>query len=725
MISQSHLQAANSEKFICFTKENQIRTAIQNSYEKIAPFWPLKNLIATNPLHGFKKYPFKIALEESKRLFDINDLSSDFKKLNEESIHWLQIYLDEGQALLEMPNKELGLFGAFINLLKYDKRVKNRLKDYPWLFDLFLKGSKDRMLWLIGSLEALKCPHEQYESLFTILLTSLPGFSSFIKYKADWEQAHFQHPFFSYLEDYIALRILLALIFMPSILSYVNNIRKKEVENGVEQDLNTLIASEQDYQINLLKCLDPAFKTEKKIPLVQMVFCIDVRSEPIRKILENSGLIETFGFAGFFGVPIQVHDNVKKHPYASCPVLLKPRFKMELKEKIKRFSLAHLLNKSGISKKNYEAVKYNLVGPFALAEACGIPSLAFMIAKLFKPYLHKRACLLKQKISSQCREHQIPLSEMKEIAYNVLMMMGLTQNFAPLVVLCGHGSHVENNAYASSLDCGACGGRKGGNNAWVLASILNHVEVRQHLEQKGIQIPASTQFIGAEHNTTLQQIQLKVDSYDHLPKEAMKELQKALLRVDHHFSHKQCRNIKAFDWSETRPEWGLAGNAAFVVAPRDLTKDIDLVSRVFLHSYDWSIDQDGKFLETIMTAPLIVGQWINAQYLFATLNNKIFGGGSKTTKNIYGTIGFMQGNASDLMHGLPMQSLYSDHETAYHTAQRLLVIIDAPRDRVSAIIAKHLELHNLFTNHWLHLIARDPIEEAFFQFQKEGSWKRI
>lgn len=176
------------------------------------------------------------------------------------------------------------------------------------------------------------------------------------------------------------------------------------------------------------------------------------------------------------------------------------------------------------------------------------------------------------------------------------------------------------------------------------------------------------------------------------------------------------------DWSETRPEWGLARNAAFIVAPRSLTKNVNLDGRCFLHSYDWAQDAEGSLLETILTAPMVVAQWINTQYLFSTLDNVAYGSGSKITHNVIGKLGIMQGNGSDLMHGLPLQSVMSNDISAYHQPQRLITVILAPKALVSKIIERQAILKTLFFNEWVHLTLIEPHDGQAYKLNQKGHW---
>jgi uncharacterized protein YbcC (UPF0753/DUF2309 family) len=121
----------------------------------------------------------------------------------------------------------------------------------------------------------------------------------------------------------------------------------------------------------------------------------------------------------------------------------------------------------------------------------------------------------------------------------------------------------------------------------------------------------------------------------------------------------------------------------------------------------------------------VVAQWINSQYLFSTLDNVAWGGGSKVTHNVTGKLGVMQGNASDLMHGLPLQSVYAGDNTPYHEPLRLLTVVYAPRDRVHAIIERNLVLQKLFFNGWVNLVVIDPNENRAHLLQRDFTWEKL
>jgi uncharacterized protein len=136
-------------------------------------------------------------------------------------------------------------------------------------------------------------------------------------------------------------------------------------------------------------------------------------------------------------------------------------------------------------------------------------------------------------------------------------------------------------------------------------------------------------------------------------------------------------------------------------------------------------DEDGSLLETILTAPMVVAEWINTQYLFSTIDNVNYGSGSKITHNVTGLMGIMQGNGSDLMHGLPLQSVHSSDEESYHVPQRLLTVVYAPRAKVDALIEGQDILKTLFFNGWVHLIVIEPEENIAYQLDREGHWNSL
>ncbi len=178
------------------------------------------------------------------------------------------------------------------------------------------------------------------------------------------------------------------------------------------------------------------------------------------------------------------------------------------------------------------------------------------------------------------------------------------------------------------------------------------------------------------------------------------------------------------DWSEVRPEWALAGCQAVIAAPRSRTAGKNLDGRAFLHEYDWHRDDGFSVLELIMTAPVVVASWISLQYYGSSVSPEAFGGGNKLLHNVVGGIGVVEGNGGLLRAGLPWQSVH-DGKQLVHEPLRLSVCIEAPREAMNEILARHDNVRALFDNRWLHLFALDEQGAMTWRYAGGLQWQPV
>lgn len=719
----------------------RISDLVAQSFKTIAPFWPLKNLIAVNPLQGFEDLAFEEALPLGSAYFQQASLPEPMEAVNRQTIKWVQAYFDDGQATLPMPLRQGGLYAAWRQLALHDAGLhENDAQKRDWLITLPENPAQAIQEYL---LRAGIAPAEHAQFL-TLMLTTLPGWASYIRYRTDWAGLDASHPHPVTQTEYLAMRLIITHLLWPDAKALVSWHQSVLEQARSKPDVLAKIQeAENNYRLPLLQQLAAQPLTEARTPDAQLVFCIDVRSEPFRRALEATGDYQTLGFAGFFGVPVQITDTVTGETHASCPVLLSPKhtvYESPCCSSAEQENDRSAYGRQTKLKQLYQSLKYSFTTPFALVESLGLASGTWMGLRSLAPGLASR---LKHSVSQSIRKPMavesslatLPLADQCAYAEGALRLMGLTHHFSPLVVFCGHGSTTQNNAYATALDCGACGGRHGAPNARILAGLLNTTHVRTYLDQKGILIPDTTRFMAAEHNTTTDEVTLYGDAASDACQKLTQDLAKArqansierLKQMQKNADHSggaQQTWLRSQDWAQVRPEWGLARNAAFVVGPRDLTAALNLQGRSFLHSYDYTQDPTGSSLTTILTAPMVVAEWINTQYLFSTLDNVAFGGGSKTTQNITGKIGIMQGNASDLMTGLPLQSVYASDKLAYHQPQRLMTVVYAPRPMLDAVIQAQPVLQKLFGNGWVQLACIEPESRQPYLLTRDLLWQK-
>jgi hypothetical protein len=465
-------------------------------------------------------------------------------------------------------------------------------------------------------------------------------------------------------------------------------------------------AAERAHQRKLATLLSgPVTRTDR--PAVQAAFCIDVRSEVLRRALEGQDQgIETLGFAGFFGLPLAHRPAGTDEVQAHLPALLNPA--MTSTSQGDEAAEAAIRIKARATRA-WGRFRQAAVSSFAFVEAAG-PVYG---GKLVRDALGLGA---KGLAPSPMPRMEVPLTpeQKAQTAAAVLRAISMTSGHARLVLLIGHGAQVTNNPHESAYHCGACCGQTGEVSARLLAALLNDPETRAGLPAQGLTLPDDTLFVAGLHDTVTDHVTLYHDAPAPGHAADLVRAEGWLAAAAHQSRAERALRLpgatgetlahRTSDWAEVRPEWGLAGCAAFIAAPRSATAGRDLQGRAFLHSYDWTTDAGFGTLDLILTAPVVVASWISLQYYGSTVAPQVFGSGNKLIHNVVGGIGLVEGNGGLLRPGLPVQTLH-DGDRPAHDALRLSVLIEAPVEAMTDILRKHDGVRALFDNGWLHLFA--------------------
>ena len=262
-------------------------------------------------------------------------------------------HYDQGQSTWSSPYRDLTLYQAWRTVAEYDRNLEI----------IGLSGFREYVTGLpttpvaaiVQVLQQLEVPVHFWSKFLLCQAFSIPGWSAWAKFQTHWTDDVGRQS--NDLTGLLAIRLaydgalaqakMLRLKWTSLVHNDAISLKSQWTAPGDDSAIRyaLLRASEIGYRNCLLRSFSIA--SEGQLPvkavqkLAQMVFCIDVRSERIRRHLESQSLdIETLGFAGFFGMAFEYvtlgssSGSYSGSSSGSCsgrlqlPVLLKPQFKL-------------------------------------------------------------------------------------------------------------------------------------------------------------------------------------------------------------------------------------------------------------------------------------------------------------------------------------------------------------------------------------------------------------
>ncbi|CAD6875228.1 DUF2309 family protein [Methylomonas sp. EbB] len=413
--------------------------------------------------------------------------------ITDEISKWCAAYFDQGQSAWRMPWRGLPLYTAWRRAAAFDRTPE--LAGLSSFRQTISALPEQASVAVSQILTAMGLPGDRLDDVCHRQLLTVAGWSAWVRYQ-HWQTSLEQS------QEALLQLLAIRLSYDYALLSALASPQEIQTWRSQWQD-SPQSSTHANLALEVRHVMQWAYELAKQRPLfdklasgiaatsaghadrknLQAVFCIDVRSEIYRRSLEmQSNTIETLGFAGFFGFPIEYIALGHHHGQPQCPVLLKPAFRIresvihadvgELRDILEKRWLRKRLNRlwkgfknSAVSCFSYVEISGLSFAGKLLSDSLGLtrPVVKPGIAGLDKAIVHRIGPVITRQrgrliAKGPVVETGIALGDRVELARKALLGMSLTDGFARLVLLCGHGSTTVNNPYAAGLDCGACGG---------------------------------------------------------------------------------------------------------------------------------------------------------------------------------------------------------------------------------------------------------------------------
>lgn len=659
--------------------KTKLQSCITQAIEKLPVLRPLDKLVAINPLEGLTQNNYQSAVKQFFTHLNPGD-SAHLDQAEVILIKYLSLLLprDGANPIITTPHN----YATWRCYASYDHNLdKAKLAQFP-------KESLAAIFRLLSDYSIVEVEQIIHQQLFRC-----KGWAGLVKYYDSTNQGYLT------LTDYLAILLtikdVLGIAINPKLVS--SQVLPQAIATAPKPKDHTAIFKRMTHNANI----SPNIGQE---PDVNFVFCIDVRSELMRKCLE-SFRYKTIGAAGFFNLAITVESTTSSANY--CPVIVNPELSLDGKK----------LNQA--RKTDFASLAATLsqgISSLSFVEFFGLHYLFQFIKnslpKIFKPSNCATSVQfdIEQVITAWQRANKFDYLITCLSAF--LKVLNLSDSTPKYVVICGHRADVNNNHFHSKLQCGACGGQSGELNAQLMCALLNESQIRTALKTHNHNISETTRFIPAIHNTAADQLHLlEIDHKNCTIFEQIKSNLNSInasstMRLQHKYQ-KYNRNAPTnHDWSETQPDLGLVSNSLFIIADRHITQGIDLADSAFLQNYNPNADTDLSLLTSILEGPVSVALGINMQYNFAALSKDVLSSHSKTTHNLVSTLGVMQGQLSDLRLGLPYEA-FSDNQSCFHEPHILSVVIHQTAENIAKVINKTQSFKTYLKHQWLKLYILD------------------